>query len=167
MPTWIFKKRAGAPAGTITIDLQSTPTSPDFTITDAVDSQITTTDASIAYELLREPYLRLDGIETDPYVPQPVVKRVFTSNGELVEVGNDGSATPLLVAKVAQSSTAVTYNADGSVATTTTDGVATTYTYNADGTVATAVTPVGSQTRTETFAYDSAGTFTGSTVVTA
>lgn len=102
MPTWIFKKRAGAPAGTITIDLQSTPTSPDFTITDAVDSQITTTDASIAYELLREPYLRLDGIETDPYVPQPVVKRVFTSNGELVEVGNDGSATPLLVAYGAQ-----------------------------------------------------------------
>jgi YD repeat-containing protein len=51
----------------------------------------------------------------------------------------------------------VTYNPDGSVASTTENGVATTYTYNADGTVATA-TRAGV---TRTFAYDSAGNVTG------
>jgi YD repeat-containing protein len=51
----------------------------------------------------------------------------------------------------------VTYNADGTVATTTEDGVLTTFTYTADGTVDT-------QTRagiTKTFTYDANGNVTG------
>lgn len=51
----------------------------------------------------------------------------------------------------------VTYNPDGSVATTTENGVLTTFTYNADGTVNT-------QTRagvTKTFSYDGNGNVTG------
>jgi YD repeat-containing protein len=51
----------------------------------------------------------------------------------------------------------VTYNPDGSVATTTENGVLTTFTYNANGTVAT-------QTRagvTKTFTYDVNGNVTG------
>lgn len=60
----------------------------------------------------------------------------------------DGSTNPALT---------VTYNADGTVATTTQDGVLTTFTYNADGTVKT-------QTRggvTRTFTYDANGNVTG------
>jgi YD repeat-containing protein len=52
---------------------------------------------------------------------------------------------------------AVTYNGDGSVATTTENGVLTTFTYNTDGTVNT-------QTRagiTKTFTYDASGNVTG------
>ncbi|BCW79020.1 hypothetical protein [Arthrobacter sp. NicSoilC5] len=52
---------------------------------------------------------------------------------------------------------AVTYNSDGSVASTTENGVLTTFTYNADGTVNT-------QTRagvTKTFTYDTNGNVTG------
>jgi YD repeat-containing protein len=51
----------------------------------------------------------------------------------------------------------VTYNGDGSVATTTENGVLTSFTYNTDGTVAT-------QTRagvTKTFTYDANGNVTG------
>ena len=51
----------------------------------------------------------------------------------------------------------VTYNPDGSVASTTENGVLTTFTYNADGTVST-------QTRagvTKTFSYDANGNVTG------
>jgi len=51
----------------------------------------------------------------------------------------------------------VTYNTDGSVATTTENGVLTTFTYNTDGTVNT-------QTRagvTKTFTYDASGNVTG------
>jgi YD repeat-containing protein len=51
----------------------------------------------------------------------------------------------------------VTYNPDGSVASTTENGVVTTFTYNADGTVDT-------QTRngvTKTFSYDANGNVTG------
>jgi YD repeat-containing protein len=51
----------------------------------------------------------------------------------------------------------VTYNGDGSVASTTENGVLTTFTYNTDGTVAT-------QTRagvTKTFTYDANGNVTG------
>lgn len=51
----------------------------------------------------------------------------------------------------------VTYNGDGSVATTTENGVLTTFTYNTDGTVNT-------QTRagvTKTFTYDANGNVTG------
>jgi YD repeat-containing protein len=51
----------------------------------------------------------------------------------------------------------VTYNADGSVASTIEDGVTTTFTYNTDGTVKT-------QTRagvTKTFTYNAAGNVTG------
>jgi YD repeat-containing protein len=51
----------------------------------------------------------------------------------------------------------VTYNPDGSVATTTENGVLTTFTYNTDGTVNT-------QTRagvTKTFTYDANGNVTG------
>ncbi|NVC23412.1 hypothetical protein E7Z53_08145 [Kocuria salina] len=52
---------------------------------------------------------------------------------------------------------AVTYNSDGTVASTTENGVTTTFTYNSDGTVAT-------QTRagvTRTFSYDDNGNVTG------
>jgi YD repeat-containing protein len=58
------------------------------------------------------------------------------------------SANPTLV---------VTYNPDGSVASTTENGVLTTFTYNTDGTVST-------QTRagvTKTFTYDANGNVTG------
>jgi YD repeat-containing protein len=51
----------------------------------------------------------------------------------------------------------VTYNTDGSVATTTENGILTTFTYNPDGTVAT-------QTRagtTKTFTYNANGNVTG------
>jgi YD repeat-containing protein len=51
----------------------------------------------------------------------------------------------------------VTYNSDGSVASTTENGVLTTFTYNPDGTVNT-------QTRagvTKTFTYNAAGNVTG------
>jgi len=51
----------------------------------------------------------------------------------------------------------VTYNGDGSVASTVENGVTTTFTYNTDGTVNT-------QTRagiTKTFAYDASGNVTG------
>lgn len=51
----------------------------------------------------------------------------------------------------------VTYNGDGSVASTVENGVTTTFTYNTDGTVAT-------QTRagtTKTFTYDANGNVTG------
>lgn len=51
----------------------------------------------------------------------------------------------------------VTYNGDGSVASTVENGVTTTFTYNTDGTVAT-------QTRagtTKTFTYDASGNVTG------
>lgn len=51
----------------------------------------------------------------------------------------------------------VAYNADGSVASTTENGITTTFTYNTDGTVAT-------QTRggvTKTFTYDANGNVTG------
>lgn len=51
----------------------------------------------------------------------------------------------------------VTYNGDGSVASTTENGVLTTFTYNTNGTVNT-------QTRagvTKTFTYDAAGNVTG------
>ena len=51
----------------------------------------------------------------------------------------------------------VTYNGDGSVASTTEDSILTTFTYNGDGTVAT-------QTRagiTKTFSYDGNGNVTG------
>jgi YD repeat-containing protein len=51
----------------------------------------------------------------------------------------------------------VTYNGDGSVASTTENGVLTTFTYNTDGTVKT-------QTRagvTKTFTYDASGNVTG------
>lgn len=61
---------------------------------------------------------------------------------------NYGIANPTLV---------VTYNGDGSVASTTENGVLTTFTYNADGTVNT-------QTRagaTKTFTYDANGNVTG------
>lgn len=59
-----------------------------------------------------------------------------------------GAANPTL---------AVTYNGDGSVASTVEDGVTTTFTYNGDGTVHT-------QTRagvTKTFTYDANGNVTG------
>jgi len=52
---------------------------------------------------------------------------------------------------------AVTYNTDGSVASTTENGVLTTFTYNTDGTVKT-------QTRagtTKTFTYNANGNVTG------
>jgi len=51
----------------------------------------------------------------------------------------------------------VTYNSDGTVASTTENGVLTTFTYNTDGTVKT-------QTRagtTKTFTYDASGNVTG------
>lgn len=51
----------------------------------------------------------------------------------------------------------VTYNGDGTVATTTENGVLTTFAYNADGTVATR-TRAGT---TKTFTYDANGNVTG------
>ena len=54
----------------------------------------------------------------------------------------------------------VTYNPDGTVATSTEGGVTTTYTYNSDGTVATEAR-LG---KTKTYTYDGSGNLTGSTV---
>ena len=51
----------------------------------------------------------------------------------------------------------VTYNGDGSVATTTENGILSTFTYNTDGTVNTQ-TRAGS---TKTFTYDANGNVTG------
>lgn len=68
-------------------------------------------------------------------------------------VGNPASATSTELSStygLADPVTAITYNGDGTVASVTEDGMATTYTYNGDGTVAT-------QTRlgvTRTFTYD-------------
>jgi len=53
-----------------------------------------------------------------------------------------------------------TYNADGTIATSTEGGIATTYTWNADGSIATE-TRLG---KTKTYTYDASGRLTGSTV---
>lgn len=76
---------------------------------------------------------------------QPTSKRLVTeAAGNIAYVPGN----PTLV---------VTYNGDGSVASTTENGVLTTFTYNTDGTVAT-------QTRagaTKTFTYNASGNVTG------
>ena len=76
---------------------------------------------------------------------QPASKRLVTeAAGNVTYI----SANPTLV---------VTYNGDGTVATTTENGVLTTFTYNTNGTVNT-------QTRAgaiKTFTYDAAGNVTG------
>jgi hypothetical protein len=59
-------------------------------------------------------------------------------------------------------SLSITYNGDGSVATTTEDGLVKTFAYNADGSINTISWPVGSLTRTETYSYTS-GVLTGMT----
>jgi YD repeat-containing protein len=57
-------------------------------------------------------------------------------------------------------SQAITYNADGSVATVTENGITTSYTYNADGTVATDSRTVGGVTTVRTYTYTD-GNLTG------
>jgi YD repeat-containing protein len=57
-------------------------------------------------------------------------------------------------------SQAITYNADGSVATVTDNRITTTYTYNSDGTVATDSRAVGGVTTTRTYTYTN-GNLTG------
>lgn len=96
----------------------------------------------------------------------------YASKGDqgIPGVADDGSVKNLITTPGTQTATAlsatfvpgnptlvVTYNGDGSVATTTEDGVLTTFTYNPDGTVNT-------QTRagvTKTFSYDASGNVTG------
>lgn len=97
MPTWTFVKRSGAPAGTINIDLQGVGSAgvPDFTINDAPGAQIVTTDSSAAWALMHESYLALDGVAVDPVTPNPDVRRVFTVNGVLTAVANDGGSTSI------------------------------------------------------------------------
>lgn len=60
----------------------------------------------------------------------------------------------------------VTYNGDGAVDTVTEDGLTKTVTYNSDGSVNTVSWPVGSLTRTETYAY-TGGVLTGMTATEA
>ena len=50
-----------------------------------------------------------------------------------------------------------TYNADGTVATVTENGIVTTYTYNPDGTVAT----INQNAVTRTYSYNADGTISG------
>lgn len=81
----------------------------------------------------------------------------------LVSVGDDFKFPASILGPLGQAfvpgnpTLVVAYNPDGSVASTTEDGVLTTFTYNPDGTVAT-------QTRagvTKTFSYDANGNVTG------
>lgn len=97
-------------------------------------------------------------------MPQPTSKRLATEAAvdalAAANINTPGTAT-----KAALNATfvpgnptlTVTYNTDGSVASTVENGVTTTFTYNADGTVNT-------QTRagvTKTFTYDTNGNVTG------
>lgn len=90
--------------------------------------------------IIKTPILGSDGRVKDESLPDRL------GAGKLTESFVPGNPT-----------LAVTYNGDGTVATTTENGVLTTFTYNADGTVNT-------QTRagvTKTFTYDASGNVTG------
>lgn len=86
-----------------------------------------------------------------------LITPISSSTGVSLSKAAADTAIAAAEAIIFPSSQAVTYNGDGSVHTTTTNGVTTTYTYNVDGTIAT-------DTRnglTRTYTYDGSGNLTG------
>lgn len=76
------------------------------------------------------------------------LKRTMPGGVAAIPPGTYGEADPEV---------SITYNADGSVATSTENGIVTTFTYNADGTVATTTRLAV----TRTYSYNADGTLSG------
>jgi YD repeat-containing protein len=100
----------------------------------------------------------LDGITngTCPIPPGTQVVFILRDPGTWQAYGKPGTAGPTgdLLAET------VTYNGDGTVATSTIGGVTTTYTYDGTGNVLTEAR----NGRTKTYSYDGSGNVTGGTV---
>lgn len=82
--TYTFVKKIGAPAGTITFTYSNT----SLIIDDGANTSIATTNARVANELEKSPYLMYQG-QTGTYTPPPVLEDIFLADGQLSKHRSD------------------------------------------------------------------------------